>query len=214
MNTFRTFLFLLVLTLGNDLCAQRTVQVSGVILTQDSSAQTIPNTKIQVKGRPLIAHSGDDGFFSIASAPGDTVLFRRFGFEIERLWVPDSLQGDSYLAVVQMPWNSLELDEVTLYPWPRPEDLTRELLAMEVKTSERDIALRNLAIQSLKEQAKAMGMDAGEMSRYIMTAQTQSVHNANRYYGSNGGTAILGRLSDPFAWSQFFNALKRGDFKR
>ena len=193
---------------------QQAVQVSGVILAQDSARQTIPNAKIQVKGRPLVMESGDDGFFSIAAIPGDSVIVRRFGFQSEKLWVPDTLTGDSYLAVIQMAWNTLELEEVILYPWPRPEDLNRELLAMEVKTTERDIALRNLAIQSLKEQAKAMGMDAGEMQRYILSAQAQSVHNANRYYGSNGGTAILGRLSDPFAWSQFFNALKRGDFSR
>jgi hypothetical protein len=202
------------LVLGLSAQAQQAVQVSGVVLAQDSARQTIPNAKIQVKGRPLVLESGDDGFFSIAAIPGDSVIFKRFGFQAEKLWVPDTLTGDSYLAVIQMVWNTLELDEVTLYPWPRPEDLTRELLAMEVKTTERDIALRNLAIQSLKEQAKAMGMDAGEMQRYILSAQAQSVHNANRYYGTNGGTAILGRLSDPFAWSQFFNALKRGDFSR
>ncbi len=209
----RHLLFAFALSASHFSYSQDAIQVSGVILAQDSSRQTIPNTKIQVQGRPLILESGADGFFSIAAAPGDSIVFRRFGFVPEKLWVPDSLLGDSYLAVVEMSWNTLELEEVTLYPWPRPEDLNRELLAMEIKTTERDIALRNLAIQSLKEQARAMGMDAGEMQRYIMTAQAQSVHNANRYYGTNGGTAILGRLSDPFAWSQFFNALKRGDFK-
>jgi len=212
MQRVYTFFFGALLSLAA--YGQKAVQVSGVILAQDSARQTIPNAKIQVKGRPLVMESGDDGFFSIAAIPGDSVIVRRFGFQSEKLWVPDTLTGDSYLAVIQMAWNTLELEEVILYPWPRPEDLNRELLAMEVKTTERDIALRNLAIQSLKEQAKAMGMDAGEMQRYILSAQAQSVHNANRYYGSNGGTAILGRLSDPFAWSQFFNALKRGDFSR
>ena len=211
--TMRPYFFALALCTSLLASGQEAIQVSGVILAQDSARQTIPNAKIQVNGRPLVAESGADGFFSIAAVPGDSIVFRRFGFAPEKLWVPDSLQGDSYLAVIEMTWNTLELEEVTLYPWPRPEDLNRELLAMEIKTTERDIALRNLAIQSLKEQARAMGMDAGEMQRYIMTAQAQSVHNANRYYGSNGGTAILGRLSDPFAWSQFFNALKRGDFK-
>lgn len=210
----RVYTFFLLALLSLAAYGQQAVQVSGVILAQDSARQTIPNAKIQVIGRPLVMESGDDGFFSIAAIPGDSVIVRRFGFRSEKLWVPDTLMGDSYLAVIQMAWNTLELEEVILYPWPRPEDLNRELLAMEVKTTERDIALRNLAIQSLKEQAKAMGMDAGEMQRYILSAQAQSVHNANRYYGSNGGTAILGRLSDPFAWSQFFNALKRGDFSR
>ena len=210
----RVSFFLLSLSIGAPLFAQNAVQVSGVVIAKDSLRQTIPQAKIQIKGRPLVAESGDDGFFSIAGIPGDTLFVKRFGFQSETLWIPDSLQGTSYLAVIELEWNTLELDEVVLYPWPRPEDLNRELLAMEVKTTERDIALRNLAIQSLKEQAKAMGMDAGEMQRYILSAQAQSVHNANRYYGNSGGTAILGRLSDPFAWSQFFNALKRGDFTR
>lgn len=212
--TLRTHFILLFSLVGFILHGQTAIQVSGVVLAKDSARQTIPHAKIQVKGRPIILESGDDGFFSIAAIPGDTVVIKRYGFNSEHLWVPDTLKGDSYLAIVQMTWNSYELDEVVLYPWPRPEDLNRELLAMEIKTTELDIALRNLAIQSLKEQAKAMGMDAGEMQRYILSAQSQSVHNANRYYGSNGGSAILGRLSDPFAWSQFFNALKRGDYSR
>jgi len=53
------------------------------------------------------------------------------------------------------------------------------------------------------------------MQQYIVKSQAQNIHDANRYYGegANAGTAILGRLTNPFAWSQFFNALKRGDFK-
>ena len=29
---------------------------------------------------------------------------------------------------------------------------------------------------------------------------------------NNAGSAILGRLSNPFAWAQFFKAIKQGDF--
>ena len=108
-----------------------------------------------------------------------------------------------------MRWNRIELDEVVLYPWPRPEDLNRELLRMEIETTQRDIALRNLAIQALKEKAAAMGMSSNEMQRYIIQAQEQQLYNSGRYYGSNGATAILGRLSDPFAWAQFFESLKK-----
>ena len=31
--------------------------------------------------------------------------------------------------------------------------------------------------------------------------------------GTDGGAAILGAITNPFAWAQFFDALKRGDFK-
>jgi hypothetical protein len=123
--------------------------------------------------------------------------------------VPDTLHGRSYLASVFMRWNTVELDEVTLYPWPRPEDLNRELLRMRIETTERDVALQNLAIQALKEKAALMGMSSNEMQRYIIQAQEQQLYNSGRYYGSDGASAILGRLSNPFAWAQFFQSLKK-----
>lgn len=189
--------------------AQNVVQVSGIILTSDTSLQTIPNARLWISGRSTTTTSGDDGFFSITAVPGDSIRIRRLGFEDERLWVSDSLHGTSYLATVFMRWNSVELDEVTLYPWPRPEDLNRELLRMKIETTERDVALQNLAIQALKEKASQMGMSSNEMQRYIIQAQEQQLYNAGRFYGSNGATAILGRLSNPFAWAQFFESLKK-----
>jgi hypothetical protein len=191
------------------LSGQSVVQVSGVVLTQDSTLQTVPNARLWVAKRGTTTTTGDDGFFSITAVPGDTLKFRRFGFEEEQLWVPDTLHGKSYLATVFLRWNRIELDEVVLYPWPRPEELNRELLRMEIETTQRDVALRNLAIQALKEKAAAMGMSSNEMQRYIIQAQEQQLYNSGRYYGSNGATAILGRLSDPFAWAQFFESLKK-----
>ena len=188
---------------------QSVVQVSGIILTRDTSFQTIPNARLWIQGRSTTTTSGDDGFFSITAVPGDTLRFRRFGFEDERLWVPDTLDGKSYLASVFMRWNTVELDEVTLYPWPRPEDLNRELMRMRIETTERDVALQNLAIQALTEKAALMGMSSNEMQRYIIQAQEQQLYNSGRYYGANGASAILGRLSNPFAWAQFFQSLKK-----
>jgi len=205
----KPWIFLVFSLWGGGLWAQSVVQVSGVILTRDTSLQTIPNARLWIQGRSTTTTSGDDGFFSITAVPGDTLRFRRFGFEDERLWVPDTLDGKSYLASVFMRWNTVELDEVTLYPWPRPEDLNRELLRMRIETTERDVALQNLAIQALKEKAALMGMSSNEMQRYIIQAQEQQLYNSGRYYGSDGASAILGRLSNPFAWAQFFQSLKK-----
>ena len=210
----KPFLALLLFLFGFQLLAQeRIVQVSGVILTTDSSAQHVPNANISVIGRDLNSQSGDDGFFSMVAVPGDSILIKRFGFEPSKLYIPDSLIGDAYLAIVTMQWLSVELEEVILYPWPRPEALNRELLSMKGETTERDIAMRNLALSALKEQAAAMGMDPGQIQRYAIKAQEQNLYD----YGRNGafnnaGSAILGRLSNPFAWAQFFKAIKQGDF--
>ncbi len=205
----KPWIFLVLSLWCGGLWGQSVVQVSGVILTRDTSLQTIPNARLWIQGRSTTTTSGDDGFFSITAVPGDTLRFRRFGFEDERLWVPDTLDGKSYLASVFMRWNTVELDEVTLYPWPRPEDLNRELLRMRIETTERDVALQNLAIQALKEKAALMGMSSNEMQRYIIQAQEQQLYNSGRYYGSDGASAILGRLSNPFACAQFFQSLKK-----
>ncbi len=198
---------------GQSESRDQVVQVSGAITTNDSSRQFVPNVNVYVLGRNQgYVLSGTDGFFSIAALPGDTIVFRHLSFETEKLWVPDTLSGSKYLALVTLTWESYLLQEVILYPWPSRENLNRELLAMNLPTTELDIAQRNLAIQQLKERAEEMGYDAREIGSYVIKSQNYNLYNQGRYYGANGGAALLGRLSDPFAWSEFFRALKRGDF--
>ena len=193
---------------------QSVVQVSGVVFSKELEPQRVPNALVSVVGRKRSTLSAADGFFSLALQPGDTLRITRLGFKPERLWISDTLKGSSYLVQVAMNWDTTHLDEVTLYPWPRPENLQRELLAMDVKTTEQDLALRNLALQQLKDQAAAMGADADEFAGILMRAQPAQAADQGRYYGANGASAVLGRLSNPFAWAQLFESIKRGDFKR
>ncbi len=209
---FLSLVFLLLLSLQTK--GQSIVQVSGVVFSKELEPQRVPNALVTVVGRKRNTLSAADGFFSLALQPGDTLRITRLGFKPERLWISDTLKGSSYLVQVALDWDTTQLDEVTLYPWPRPENLQRELLAMDVKTTEQDLALRNLALQQLKDQAAAMGADADEFAGIIMRAQAAQAADYGRYYGANGASAVLGRLSNPFAWAQLFESIKRGDFKR
>ena len=209
---FLSLVFLLLLSLQTK--GQSIVQVSGVVFSKELEPQRVPNALVTVVGRKRNTLSAADGFFSLALQPGDTLRITRLGFKPERLWISDTLKGSSYLVQVALDWDTTQLDEVTLYPWPRPENLQRELLAMDVKTTEQDLALRNLALQQLKDQAAAMGADADEFAGIIMRAQAAEAADYGRYYGANGASAVLGRLSNPFAWAQLFESIKRGDFKR
>ena len=209
---FLSFVFLLLPTLQTK--GQSVVQVSGVVFSKELEPQRVPNALVTVVGRKRNTLSAADGFFSLALQPGDTLRITRLGFKPERLWISDTLKGSSYLVQVALDWDTTQLDEVTLYPWPRPENLQRELLAMDVKTTEQDLALRNLALQQLKDQAAAMGADSDEFAGIIMRAQAAQAADYGRYYGANGASAVLGRLSNPFAWAQLFESIKRGDFKR
>lgn len=189
------------------------IEISGVVVSNDSLRQLIPNAYIFNRKRGTLSSTNYEGFFSIVAIPGDTLEFSHVGFEPEKLWVPDTVPKNTYLTMVELKWESTVLETAIVYPWPSRENFKEEFLAMEIKTTEYDIAQRNLAIQELKEQAMAMGYDASEMQAYMINLQNQQLYNSGRYYGTNGGAAILGAITNPFAWAQFFDALKRGDFK-
>jgi len=189
------------------------VQIHGVVVSNDSLIQLLPNVQILVKSRGQMTTSNNDGFFSLVAMPGDTVYFQHIGFHLQKLWVADTLSGEAFLSRVTLEWDTEMLDPVIVYPWPSRENFKEEFLAMEVQTTEMDIANRNLAMDELRARALAMGYDAAEMGDYLISMQNQQLYNQGRMYGSNpnagGGAAILGALSNPFAWTQLFQSLKR-----
>lgn len=191
---------------------KKPIQVSGLVMTNDSIAQFIPYVNIIIKRRGVGTTTSPEGFFSFAVVPGDTIQFSGIGFKKEQLVVPDSLDDQEYLARIVMERDTTVLQEVILYPWPSPDRLKEELLATRINTTDEDIAMKNLAIQELKARAAEMGYSAAEIQDFVIAANNASIYNHGRYQGMTPGGAILGSLSDPFAWVQFFEALKRGDF--
>ena len=186
------------------------VQISGVVITADSLPRYIPYANVVLKKRKKGTMTNAEGFFSLPAMPGDTIEVSVVGFRKEYLAIPDTLENNGYLARVVMQRDTLMLEPVTLYPWPTPENFKEAFLATNVPTTQEDIAMRNLAIQELKARAKEMGFSADEVQDFAISMQNQAIYD----YGldqiwSDGGTAILGRLSDPFAWARFFKSLKK-----
>ena len=210
----RALLFILLLTCSFQASAQegkKPVQLHGVIVSNDSLIQLLPNVQILVKSRGQMTVSDRDGFFSLVAMPGDTVLFQHIGFRLNRFWVADTLEGEHFLARIVLEWDTEVLDPVIVYPWPSKENFKEEFLAMKIETTEMDIAQRNLALDELRARAAAMGYDATEMQDYLITMQNQQLYNEGRYYGGNGASAILGALSNPFAWTELFHKQKEFD---
>ena len=210
------FLFLFILiglqipALGQE---KQPVQLSGIVLTSDSVPQFVPFAHVVVKNKRRGTMTNKDGFFSFVALPGDTINFSVIGFKKEELLVPDTLSEKEYLVRVVMKRDTTLLEEVTLYPWPTPQQFNQEFLALRIPAKDEDIAMRNLAIQELKARASEMGFSAEELQDFMIQQHQTNIYDFGRYQGfSNGGTAILGALTNPFAWTEFFNAIKRGDF--
>lgn len=208
MNKLATFILSVFCGVGFAQSQQKPVQISGMVITADSMAQNVPNAHVMVKSRKIGTITGADGFFSLAVMPGDTIAVSVIGFRREELVVSDTLRDKGYLARVVLERDTTMLNEVTLYPWPRPENFKQEFLATNVPTTKEDIAMRNLALQELKSRAAQMGYSADEIQRYAILMQEQSIYyNEQNQIYSDGGTAILGRLTDPFAWARFIKSL-------
>ena len=201
--------------LSSDLHGQevKPIQLHGIVVSNDSLKQLLPNVQILVKSRGQMTISDLNGFFSLVAMPGDTLFFQHIGFKLQKFWVDDTLDGDEFLSRVVLEWDTEILDPVIVYPWPSKENFKEEFLAMEVQTNEMDIAQRNLALDQLRQRAVTMGYDAAEMQDYLITMQNQQLYNEGRIYGNGmnatGASAILGALSNPFAWQQLFQSLKR-----
>ena len=189
------------------------IQISGIVITADTIPQFIPYAHAVVKNKNTGTMTNKDGFFSFVAMPSDTIIFTVIGFRKEMLVIPDSLREKEYLARVEMKRDTTLLKEVTLYPWPTPDRFKDDFLATRVPTTDNDIAMRNLAIQELKLRAAEMGYSPEELQDFVIRQNESNIYNYGRYQGfANGGTAILGSLTNPFAWAEFFNAIKRGDF--
>ena len=149
----RALLFILFFTCSFQASAQegkKPVQLHGIIVSNDSLIQLLPNVQILVKSRGQMTVSDRDGFFSLVAMPGDTVLFQHIGFRLNRFWVADTLEGEQFLARIVLKWDTEVLDPVIVYPWPSKENFKEEFLAMKIETTEMDIAQRNLALDELR----------------------------------------------------------------
>ncbi|MDZ7847616.1 MAG: carboxypeptidase-like regulatory domain-containing protein [Owenweeksia sp.] len=138
------------------------VQISGIVLTADSVPQFIPFVNATIAKRKRGTSTNSEGFFSLAALPGDTIRFSSLGFKTERLYLPDTIEQKEYLARIVMIRDTTVLQPVTLYPWPTPERFKDEFMATRVPTTEEDIAMRNLAVQELKDRAYEMGYSPGD----------------------------------------------------
>lgn len=185
---------------------KKVVQFSGYVLTPDT-LMGIPFVNVSVKGSNKGTISDPSGFFSFAGEAGDTILFSSLGFKKSVYIIPQDLQTNKYSIIKLMAQDELFIDTVTIYPWPTKDMFRQAFLALDLEPSDYDRAMTNLEREYLKEVGQAMAMDANENADYYLRTQAQ------KYYYA-GGQAPPQNIFNVFAWAQFIEAWKRGDFKK
>ena len=184
------------------------IQFTGKVVTSDDRGGVVPlpYTTIAVKGTSRGTSSEVDGYFSFAALKGETIIFSRIGFKTVEFTIPDTMKGDYYSWIQIMSTDNVLLPEVLIYPWPSREHFKQDLLAMDISNELKEAARKNLAENVLKEMRYGVPSDGREAAS--MTFR----QTADR--ATFAGQIAPQRIFDVFAWKQFIEAWKRGDFKK
>ena len=181
------------------------IQFSGVVVTMDSLSP-VPFTNIIIKNTSRGTVSDYYGYFSFVAQPLDTLVFSSIGFKDSEFIVPDDLEGNRYSLIHSMLQDTVELDEIEIFPWPTPAQFKEAFLALELPDDDIEVMRKNLSADLLAEKAAAMPMNGSLNFKWENLQRANQLYFAGQYRPNN--------LLNPIAWAQFIQALKRGDFKK
>lgn len=183
------------------------VQLSGLVVENVSgSFMPLPYVNIYFKDSRRGTWSSNEGFFSMVGKKGETVVFSSVGFRTVEYIIPDTLKGDRYSLIQLMVEDTVMLPETVIYPWPSREHFKVEFLAMNVENELEERARANLSERVLAQLLENLPGDGNASADLYLRQQ------ANSYYYEGQIKPVT--LLNPMAWIQFFEALKRGDFKK
>jgi hypothetical protein len=181
------------------------LQINGITMTSDS-LRAVPAASILVVGKNRGVMSGDRGVFSIVVNRGDTLRFSALGFRDKEYVVPQNIRGPFVSLIQLMSQDTFYLSETIVRPLPTKENFDYAFLNWDIPNDQYEIARRNTETYTLRALAATLPKDGREnVQAYMNQRARESV-----YYGQRPPS----NLFNPVAWMQFFDAWKRGDFRR
>jgi len=180
------------------------VQLYGIVMTADS-LQGIPSVSVVVKGQNRGTMTNDQGVFSIVVMKGDKVEFTSIGYKPKLVEIPRELEGNQFSVIQLMVTDTVYLPATIIRPRPTRSQFDRDFVNTHVPDDQLEIARQNTEEGKRRILARTLPSDGKEAANYTLRNQ------ANRYYYQ--GQAPPQNIFNPFAWSEFIQAWKRGDFK-
>ena len=181
------------------------VQLYGIVMTADS-LQGIPAVSVVIKGQNRGTITNDQGVFSIVVMKGDRVEFTSIGYKPKLVEIPRDLEGNQYSVIQLMVTDTVYLPATIIKPRPTRAQFDRDFVNTQVPDDQIEIARQNTEESKRRILARSLPADGREAANYTLRNQ------ANSYYYK--GQAPPQNIFSPFAWSEFIQAWKRGDFKR
>jgi hypothetical protein len=180
------------------------VQLYGVVMTADS-LKAIPSVTIMVKGQNRGTISNEQGVFSIVVMKGDFIEFSSIGYKPKLAEIPRDLDGNQYSMIQLLVTDTVYLPATIIRPRPTKEQFERDFVAVQIPDDDIETARKNTDESKRRILARSLPRDGGENTNMQLQKSSQ------RYYYN--GQAPPQNIFNPFAWSEFIQAWKRGDFK-
>jgi hypothetical protein len=183
----------------------RIVQINGVTITADS-LRAVPGTTVTVKNKYRGVISSEQGVFSIVCYKGDTLEFTAVGFRPKSYVIPMGIRGQYFSMIQLMVQDTFYLPETIVRPLPTREQFDYAFRHWKIPDDQYEIARKNTDQLTLRALAYTMPRDGREnQAVYQQGAARDAI-----YYGQ----AKPSNISNPLAWAEFFEAWKRGDYRR
>lgn len=180
------------------------IQFSGIFLDADSLSP-VPNVTVQVMGDRRGTTTDYLGAFSFIARPGDTVVFTHIGYKPFQAIIPDTLSTRRYTLVQLFHRDTIFLPEAVIFPWPSKEDFREAFLTMQIPDDDLERARKNL-----ERDAQRDAVDEYRNSGRINYMYSNLAYVEKLYYvGQPPPMSVF----NPFAWAQFFAAIKEGKLK-
>lgn len=185
--------------------ADSVIQLFGVVMTADSlRGLEAASVIVENKGRGTITNG--QGVFSIVVLEGDLIRFSCVGFKDKLITIPRNLDGNQYSVIQLMVTDTAYLPATILKPRPSRPQFERDFVNADIPADEIEIARQNNSEAMRRALIAALPADGREAVNAQLRTQSQ------KYYYQGQQQPI--NLFNPFAWAEFIEAWKRGDFRK
>lgn len=211
MNTFFRLSILLAFLIPGSSRAQfesfqdSVVQLYGVVMTADS-LRALPAVSVVVKGQNRGTLTNDRGVFSIVVIKGDQVEFTSVGFKPILVGIPKDLKGNQHSVVQLMVNDTVYLPATIIKPRVTREQFERDFVNTKVPDDDIAIARSNNNAATRRLLMSSLPADGREASNIYLRQRASKLYYSGQIPPMN--------VFNPFAWSEFIKAWKRGDFKK
>ena len=183
----------------------KVIQLSGVVVSENGLDQLPQTTVFDISTRHGVI-SDYYGFFSLVTYPGDTLMFSYFGYKTSSFIVPDTLKENRYSIIHMLQEDTINLPEVTVYPWPSRENFAKAFIDMEPYSDEFRRAQQQLSGENIAFAAAHLESDASLSFGSVQNQQYTKLY-------SNGQMPVNNFLN-PYAWAKFIDEWKKGNLKK